>query len=57
MEENPYKAPREWQAQTATEGKWPRRLRRWSHAQPLALFYLFLLAVSLLIAILAPVLH
>jgi hypothetical protein len=54
MEENPYKAPVESPAQTPGDGKWSRRLRRWSHGQPLELFYLVLIAVGVFLALVIP---
>jgi hypothetical protein len=57
MEENPYKAPAQQQPRTMSDRNWPRQLRRWSHGQPLALFYLFVLVIGALAALLLPMLQ
>jgi hypothetical protein len=55
MNENPYKAPRYKGSEAPSEGRWPRRLRGLSYGQPFALFYLVVIAIGALIAMLLPI--
>jgi hypothetical protein len=54
MVANPYQAP---SSAASGGGQWRRRLRRWSHGQPFAIFYLILLAIGLFVAVILPVLQ
>ena len=54
MEDNPYKAPSNSMVEATDNDKWIRRIRRWSYGQPIAIFFLALLAVGTFLAILLP---